>query len=250
MSEPLPLKVAVVNVGDEILYGEMSNANQRWMLEALQQRGLPARVALSLPDDAAAIARWIGLLAGSEGYDLVFVSGGIGGTHDDHTRQGIASGLGLALTRHERCFEILRRKYGDRFNEQRQRMAWLPEGCDLLDNPSGAPGFVVRGVYAFPGFPKMMQPMLLAALDRLGGGGGRELLSRDVVLPLAEGEIAGAVEQFAQDHPVARVGIYPSATKIGREVTLRLRCPPSEHELIRSFEQLVEGFRQLGERTL
>lgn len=240
MSAPLtPLRSAVVNVGDELLLGEMLNDNQRWMLATLREHGLPAAIALSLPDEVDRIAAWIRALQ-QAGHDHVFVSGGIGGTHDDHTRAGIAKALDVELCRHEECFAILADKYGDRFNPQRQRMAWLPAGSELIANATGAPGFWLDGVYAFPGFPTMLQPMMLAVLGELVGDAPAAWITEEHVLGCAEGEIARQVEDFAHAHPRARIGIYPSSKKLGKQTTLRIRCPPQESATLTAFRELVQ----------
>ncbi len=177
----LTIRPAVVTVGDELMFGERPNDNQQWLLEALQERGHPAELALTLPDAVAIIAVWLRTLLREHCFP-VLVSGGLGGTHDDCTREGIANTLQVPLTRHHDCFEILAAKYGEQFTAGRQRMAMLPEGCELIANPIGAPGFFLAGVYAFPGFPNMLRPMVnrgagcsLARLrrDRLAGAGIR-----------------------------------------------------------------------------
>jgi molybdopterin-biosynthesis enzyme MoeA-like protein len=214
----------VVTVGQEILYGERANDNLSWLLRAFVRYGVPAIVGLILPDDEVVIGKHLKTLL-SLGYRPIFVSGGIGGTHDDRTRQGIALGLGRPLVKHSECFERLARRYGARFNEQRQRMAWLPEGSQLIENPRGAPGFFVDSVYAFPGFPEMLHPMAEETLTRLLGNppekGSRAL---ELTLKVPEGDIAAEVERFANAHPGVEIGLYPRITPEGPMVTVRCRC--------------------------
>jgi molybdopterin-biosynthesis enzyme MoeA-like protein len=204
-------------------------------------------VALSLPDDAERISIWLKEIL-HRGCRPVLVSGGIGGTHDDCSREGIAGALGVPLTKHEECFRILSEKYsslstGPGFTEQRQRMAWLPEGCGLIANPIGAPGFFLGGIYAFPGFPTMLKPMLLQVLPTLLPEVRGEWLTREYVLPFSEGTIALSVEAFAGSHTEARIGIYPSVEKYGREVTVVLRLPQGFEETAVAFDTLIENLR-------
>jgi molybdopterin-biosynthesis enzyme MoeA-like protein len=239
----LPLKPAVVTVGSELVYGERTNDNQQWLLRELWERGIPAIIAVSLGDDEALIGTEVGRLVDA-GCFPVLVSGGIGGTHDDVTRQGIARGLGVTLAEHAECRAILAARYGDRFTPQRQRMAELPEGSELIDNPLGAPGFHCRGVYGFPGFPNMLQPMANAVLDALLAGyaaPARE--TRDYVLACGEGAIASPLERFQLDHPEVSVGIYPSATRLRREVLVRLRYPEGAKASAQAFDTLIEQLR-------
>jgi len=237
---------AVVTIGDELTLGERDGGNRRWLLERLATTGHPAELALSLPDDSVRIAYWIRLLR-ERGCLPVLVAGGIGGTHDDCTRQGVAMALGRRLTLHTECDALLATHYGERYTRQRRRMAELPEGCSLLPNPRGAPGFVVDGVYGFPGFPEMMRPMVEAVLARLPPSGDTRQVVREVTLPFVEGDIACAVERFVTAHPQADVGIYPVAGGGPAAVVLRLRAPHDNAVVQRGFDALIEQLRaELG----
>ncbi len=237
-------KPAVINVGDEILFGEKRNTNQEWMLHTLWQHRQPAHAALCLPDDVETIASWIRLLRTS-GHDPIMVSGGLGGTHDDCTREGVARGLGVDLALHEACFRLLQQRYGERFTPQRQRMAWLPQDCTLISNPLGAPGFSVRGVHAFPGFPTMLQPMMKAVLAEIfpePAVAGWEIV--ETTLAAAEGDIAPAVEQFSRATPTARVGIYPSTQRFRRATTVRVRYAQDDDGVAQSARRLLADLEQ------
>ena len=228
-------------MGDELIFGERdSNGNERFLLRSLHERGAPAVMAAQLPDDAEVIASFL-RYAKAQSWSPIFVAGGLGGTHDDKTREAVALGLGLPLVRHDECFETLdaafarRRAAGQKNNDftpQRQRMAHLPEGCTLIDNPLGAPGFRVAGVYAFPGFPSMLQPMATAVLDELEAGGQLiklgELQTEEAELPVSEGVVADLVEVWAAEHPQLKVGIYPSNAEFGKKCKLVLRYREGE----------------------
>ena len=246
----MSIKPAVVTVGDELLFGERSNENQTWLLQLLRERAHPAEVAIVLPDSVFDIGKWLKILL-STGCFPILVSGGIGGTHDDCTREGIAAALELALTRHQACYELLAAKYGAQFTSGRQRMALLPEGCDLIANPIGAPGFSIKSVYAFPGFPNMLQPMATQVLDRLlPDPVERRWLVSEYRLPLSEGMIAWDVESFVKQHSDVRIGLYPHAQRFPHAVTVRLRCDPRHPEVVAAFEQLMADIKRkhgLGE---
>jgi len=246
-NQQLSVRPAVVNVGDEVIYGERNNENQRWMLDLLYKKGIPASVALSLPDDIDVISHWIKQLHQSQHFPVV-VSGGIGGTHDDCTRQAIAQALSVPLTRNPEVFNLLAVKYGEGFHEERQRMADLPEGCELIKNPFGAPGFMINGVYAFPGFPNMMKPMMQNVIEEILANGVittilPEMNVKDVVLPISEGDIALELEAFLRKYGnlQVKIGIYPNASKSfsqNKEVLIRLRYPNTT--VIEVQEMLVE----------
>ncbi len=237
------IKPAVVTVGDELVLGERRNDNQEWLLQSLRQRANPAEVAMVLPDSVTIIATWLKLMI-SEHCFPILVSGGIGGTHDDCTREGISVALKLPLIRHEACFAILAAKYGQQFTSGRQRMALLPEGCELIANPLGAPGFFIGGVYAFPGFPTMLQPMATQVLDELMPKAAEHAwLVRDYQVPLSEGLIAWDVEAFVKSHGNARIGLYPHSRGSRHEVSVRLRYHPQHPEVVTAFEQLLAAIK-------
>jgi molybdopterin-biosynthesis enzyme MoeA-like protein len=230
---------AVVTVGDELILGERSNDNQVWLLRTLREHGYPAQVAVCLPDAVEVIATWLRQLLQQRCYPIL-VCGGIGGTHDDCTREAAAAALGAPLTRHPLCHRILAKKYGEQYTAGRQRMAMLPEGCELIANPIGAPGFSMGGIYAFPGFPNMLEPMAQGVLTTLlpAVPGGRWVV-REYTLPLHEGQIAYDIENFVNHHGSVRIGIYPSAVRYRQELTVRLRCPPDHQDALRDFEELI-----------
>jgi molybdopterin-biosynthesis enzyme MoeA-like protein len=233
----------VVTVGDELLFGERDDGNRRWLLERLHRRGHPAEVALSLPDDLEAIAHWLAALK-RRGCHPVLVAGGLGGTHDDCTRQAVAAALERRLVLHPEADALLTARYGDRYTDQRRRMAWLPEGCALLPNTRGAPGFHVDGVFGLPGFPEMLQPMAEAVMDATLHPSVGKLATIEATLPVQEGDVALEVEAFATSHPTARIGIYPVAGGGPPAVTLRLRAPADADATRDAFNALVARLRE------
>ena len=236
------LKPAVLTVGNELVYGERTDTNKVWMFFYLREVGLPAEVGLTLPDDENIIAQWVRVLK-IQSYSPIFVSGGIGGTHDDRTRQGIALGLGRKLVRHEECYKILQKRYGKFFTGQRKRMAWLPEGSGLIPNDTGAPGFFADNLYAFPGFPSMLQPMFKWVIDHFFAS-TKKVQKRvfEWTLPVHEGVIGDFVEGFCNAHSTISVGLYPHVNGPDAKVTVRLRCNPEEVHLAEEFEKLLREY--------
>ena len=99
------LSPAVITVGEELVWGELANGNQQWMLQWLKEQDQPAGIAMTLPDHQDTIAKWLREL--HKEFSPLIVSGGIGGTHDDCTRQAIAQSLGIPIIRHPECYSIL-----------------------------------------------------------------------------------------------------------------------------------------------
>lgn len=240
MSSDSEYRPAVITVGNELTFGERRNGNQEWLCEQLFLRGHPAEVALSLPDDQSVISHWIRTLS-ADGLRPILVSGGIGGTHDDCTRQSIAAGLDVPLTRHKECYEILADRYAEKFTDQRKRMTELPDKCDLIENTIGAPGFSINGVYGFPGFPNMLRPMFEIVANQLFGKDSvPDWQTLEFAMAVAEGDIAMDIEKFDNDHDGVHLGIYPSTEKFRREVTVRLRYPKKLEEIAAQFESFMQ----------
>ena len=108
------------------------------------------------------------------GHDYVFTTGGIGPTHDDITVDAIAAAFGVPVVIHPDARKILEDYYRDRpggLNEARLRMARVPEGAELIPNPSsGAPGVKLGNVYIMAGVPHIAASMLEALTGKLEGG--------------------------------------------------------------------------------
>ena len=111
-------------------------------------------------------------------YSYVFTTGGIGPTHDDVTTDAIASAFGVEVEIDPRAVEAMRKGYSRlELTPARLRMARIPHGAELVDNPvSRAPGFMLGNVIVMAGIPRIMQVMLDAVAPRLKKG--RPMLSR------------------------------------------------------------------------
>lgn len=235
---------AVVTVGDELILGERGNENSRWIAEWLKENLHPAGIQLSLPDQEGTISHWLKELLNQNHFPIL-VAGGIGGTHDDCTRAGIAQALEVPLTRHPECWEILLERYNDReINESRSNMAMLPKDCSLIENPYGTPGFEMGGIFAFPGFPNMLQAMLPNLQERFGPKPESNMLEQQVRLKTREGDISDAVRDFSKRHPDCLLGIYAHSGTSWGEVSLRLRYPESSNEITQEFQQFVKDLNR------
>ena len=144
-------------------------------------------------------------------YDHVFTSGGIGPTHDDITADAVASAFGAHLDIREDARALLAAHYeksGLEFNEARQRMARIPDGATLIENPiSTAPGFSLENVHVMAGVPSVFQAMVASLLPHLTGG--KPLLSQSLRVERGEGMIAGPLGVLAAEFPDLSFGSYP-----------------------------------------
>jgi molybdopterin-biosynthesis enzyme MoeA-like protein len=143
-------------------------------------------------------------------YDYVFTTGGIGPTHDDISSAAVAKAFGVPLSLNAEAVGRLERHYpAGKLNEARLRMAMVPEGASLIDNPiSAAPGFRIGNVFVLAGVPMIVEAMFHSLKHRLVGGA--PVLSRTVRTSLPEGTIAEPLAALQSRYEDLEIGSYPS----------------------------------------
>lgn len=200
---------AMLVIGDEILSGRTRDANMHHLAGVLTQAGIDLKEVRVVSDDRDAIISAVRSL--SEGFTHVFTSGGIGPTHDDITADCIGAAFGAAVDVRDDARALLQAHYdrsGQELNEARLRMARIPDGATLIDNPvSTAPGFKLRNVHVMAGVPSVFQAMVQSVIPTLTGG--RPLMSRSVRIMRGEGDIAGPLAEIAAKFSALSIGSYP-----------------------------------------
>ncbi|MGB3278598.1 MAG: molybdopterin-binding protein [Pseudorhodobacter sp.] len=200
---------AMLVIGDEILSGRTRDSNMHFLAGALTQHGITLAEARVVSDDRGAIIAAVNALRA--GFDHVFTSGGIGPTHDDITAEAIAAAFEVPISLRADAMALLAAHYersGLPFNDARQRMARIPDGADLIDNPiSIAPGFSLGNVHVMAGVPNIFQAMVASVLPKLTGGA--PLLSQSLRVDRGEGEVAGPFAALAAEFPALSMGSYP-----------------------------------------
>jgi molybdenum cofactor synthesis domain-containing protein len=197
----------VVIIGNEILSGRTQDQNIAYIGKRCDELGinlLECRVVADIEQTIIAAVDEC-----RDKFNYVFTTGGIGPTHDDITAAAIAKLFGLKLERNPAAVEAMMKYYGpDKLNAARLKMADVPGGAVLIDNPvSGAPGFQIENVFVLPGVPMIMQAMFEGITDRLVGGD--PVLTANVVTGLTEGELADGLGEIQQEYPRVAIGSYP-----------------------------------------
>ena len=200
---------AMLVIGDEILSGRTRDANMYHLAGQLTEQGIDLKEVRVISDDREAIVHATRAL--SAAYTHVFTSGGIGPTHDDITADCIAAAFGASIGVRADARDILQAHYdanGQVLNDARLRMARIPEGARLIDNPvSKAPGFTLQNVHVMAGVPAVFQAMVASVLPGLTGGA--PLLSQTLRIHRGEGDIAGPLASLAQEYSDLSFGSYP-----------------------------------------
>ncbi|MCA3728092.1 MAG: competence/damage-inducible protein A, partial [Phenylobacterium sp.] len=190
---------AVLIIGDEILSGRTQDTNLRDIARYLGVHGVDLCEARTVPDVLEEIVDSLNALRTR--YDYVITTGGIGPTHDDITADAVAAAFGVELEEHPDILAMMQSRWGDQMNAARRRMARVPVGGALVNNPvQGPPGFTIGNVFVLAGVPQIMRGMLEDVGPRLRSGA--VVLSRTVrVEGSGEGAIAGPLEAVARAHP-------------------------------------------------
>lgn len=198
---------AAVVIGNEVLSGRTQEANLAYLGKELGELGIALAEVRIVRDDEAAIVSAVNELRFQHSY--LFTTGGIGPTHDDITTASVGKALGAPLWRHPLAVSYLLQQYGsENLNEARLKMAYIPEGATLIENPvSKAPGFQLQNVFVLPGVPRIMQAMFEGIRDRLTGGA--PLTSRTISAFAPEGVIAEKLAMVQQRHDSVEIGSYP-----------------------------------------
>ena len=206
MSNPT---AAMLVIGDEILSGRTRDSNTNYLAKALTDVGIDLKEARVVSDDQPAIVAAVKAL--SDAYDHVFTSGGIGPTHDDITADAIGAAFGAHVGVRDDARALLQAHYdraGTTLNEARLRMARIPDGAALIDNPvSTAPGFTIKNVNVMAGVPSVFEAMVASVISKLAHGA--PLLSENWRIMRGEGDVAAPLAQIAADHPDLSLGSYP-----------------------------------------
>lgn len=200
---------AMLVIGDEILSGRTRDTNTHFLAGELTKQGIDLKEVRVVSDEAPVIVAAVQAL--STLYDHVFTSGGIGPTHDDITADCIAQAFEAHIDVRDDARAILAAHYansGQELNAARLRMARIPDGAALIDNPvSSAPGFTLGNVHVMAGVPTVFQAMVASVLPGLTGGA--PLLSQSLRVMRGEGDIAAFLSDLAARHSDLSIGCYP-----------------------------------------
>ena len=215
---------SILTIGNELVSGDVPNTNGSWLAKQLAPLGVAVRLLASLPDEIEQIAELV--RAESPRVDLLLVTGGLGGTPDDLTREAIAHAFAVPQEEVPELAADLRARFrGD--PEYAARWAQLPRGSRPLANPlGGAPGFLIENVYVLPGLPSEMEAMFASIEEELRRGSPIQAWRR--VYRTYESVIAGTLTETVERWPGVLVGSYPSFSTEGSTVEVVLKSSDAD----------------------
>ena len=197
---------SILTIGNELVSGDVHNTNASWLARRLAPLGVEVRMTAALPDEIDAIADFVH--AEARRVDFLLVTGGLGGTPDDLTREAIAAAFRVEQEEVPEVAADLRSRF-TRNPEYAARWAMLPRGSRPLANPlGGAPGFALENVYVLPGLPSEMEAMFKSIEEEFRRGSPIESWRR--VYQTYESVISASLAEAGERWPVVLVGSYPS----------------------------------------
>ena len=230
---------ALVIIGNEILSGRTQDANLAFLATSLNEAGIQMREVRVVPDAEADIVDAVNALRGR--FDHVFTTGGIGPTHDDITTAAVAKAFGVDVVRDPEAEARLRAHYGEAaVNEARLKMADVPRGATLVENPvSTAPGFRLGNVIVMAGVPAIARAMFDAVAPSLAGG--PPVVARAVRCRLPEGDFAADLAEVQRAHGGVDIGSYPffRAGQVGVSLVVRGTDPAAVDAATADVEAMV-----------
>jgi len=263
----------VIIIGDEILSGRRVDKHLPKVIELLSARGLALAWAEYVGDDPARITATLKRTLASG--DIVFSTGGIGATPDDHTRQCAADALGVPLELHPEAAALIRERIREMHesgsglagaashpldldspeNRHRLNMGVFPRGAQIIPNGyNKIPGFSVEDHHFVPGFPVMAWPMIEWVLDTKYAHLHHAMAHAErslYVFELMESTLTPLMEKIEADFPGVRVFSLPSvgdAERGGvfarRHIDLGVKGEPEA--VAAAFVKLREGVHLLG----
>jgi nicotinamide-nucleotide amidase len=248
------MRAEVIGIGTEILLGQIANTNAQWMSQRLAEIGMDVLHHQVIGDNVVRIAEAVRLALSRA--DVVLVTGGLGPTGDDVTRQGLAEALGLRLERRSEIEAFLREKFrrmGREMPESNLVQADVPEGARyLLPERGTAPGLVVeaegRRLYAVPGVPAEMREMLegVVLLELRAVVGPAGIVSRVLkVVGVAEAKVGELLDDLFLASTNPTVAYLASAGEVRVRLTAKATTAEEAAAMIAPIEDEVR--RRLGD---
>jgi molybdenum cofactor synthesis domain-containing protein len=210
---------AILTIGNELVSGDVENTNGSWLARRLEELGVRVVLTAAVPDELERIVVFVRREAPL--VDHLIVTGGLGGTPDDITREALAAAFGVG----QRIVPELEAELRARFPQDPDffgRWAALPEGAVPLGGTSGAPGFRIENVWVLPGLPDEMRLMFDRHADELRGPAPIASWRRHL-RGISERQINHVLVEATERWPAVLVGSYPSFPPDGPEVEVVLK---------------------------
>jgi molybdenum cofactor synthesis domain-containing protein len=212
------MKAIIITIGDEILAGDITNEDATWLSKKLRERGVKVKRIVVIPDEVDTIVEE--LKEEVDKWDYIFMTGGLGSTHDDVTRDAISIYLNKDL------IPIDDEDYADFIGTPLQKMIEIPEGTKPIYNEVGrAIGIIINDkIFVLPGVPEEMKVMFSSIEDKFKG---EEIHTKWIDTQRFESQIGKILEETEKRFGV-KVGSYPKRNDKGYFLKIKLESEDGE----------------------
>lgn len=250
------MAIGIIIIGDEILSGKRSDKHLSKLIELLAARGLQLSWAEYIGDDRPRIISTLQRSFASG--DIVFSTGGIGATPDDHTRQCAALALNVPIVLHTEAKRLIQERITSMAQESGQqvdlnsaenlhrlKMGEFPQGATIIPNPfNKIPGFSILNHHFLPGFPVMAAPMMEWVLDHYYSHLFHQEARAEkavLVFEAMESTLTPMMEMLEEKFPLIKVFSLPSVGnhQIRRHIELGVKGEPAQVEA--AFDEMLRG---------
>lgn len=232
-------KAAILVIGNEIMGGVTRDENGHFLIQELRKLGLDTVEVVMIRDDQNKIAETVRRLSDSHKY--VFVTGGIGPTHDDVTLPAVAQAFGCGLQTRTEILELLNQHLpNEEINEYHVKMASIPQGSQLIRNTEGPdrwPLIVKNNVYILPGVPQYCKAKFELVRDDLKRD---PFFVAKLYINESETSIAQVLQDADHDHKQVDVGSYPIMGNQDYQVVVTLESK-DQYALQNALAQVKDG---------
>ena len=237
----------LLTIGTELLLGQIVDTNAAWMAQRLAEAGIDVFYKSTVGDNWGRIEAAMRLAMSRA--DVVLMTGGLGPTEDDLTRDVLAAILGRPLRLDPQVLAAIAQRFAHRrvaMPENNRKQAMVPEGAEVLHNPRGtAPGLWIRragcALVCMPGVPSEMRPMLLEqVIPRIRANFGirSRIVSRILkTCGISESTLDQRIGDYFRDMRNPTIGVLAHAG----EIHVRLTCKDDDPDEIAARLDALEG---------
>jgi nicotinamide-nucleotide amidase len=249
------MKAEIITIGTELLIGQIVDTNSAHIAQRLTPLGIEVRYVTSVGDSRVEMAEILNLALGRS--QIIIITGGLGPTDDDLTREVVSQVTGRELVFQQHLMdqiEALFRRRGFRMVESNRRQAFLPDGAIPIENPMGtAPGFILeeegKAVITLPGVPREMRFLMEEAVIpylRRKFSVEKETVQNKVlrVCGLGESSVNEQIADLIREGQNPSIGLLASPGDIKIRIMARGRRPSEAQSLIQGVETQIR--KRLG----
>jgi nicotinamide-nucleotide amidase len=242
----------VLTIGTELLLGQILDTNALYLGKKLAEVGVNLYYKTTVGDNIARVKEALGVACNRA--ELIIITGGLGPTVDDITRQAVAEFTGNELALDGPSLKFIEKRFASRniqMSDNNKLQAYFPAGSIILENPNGtAPGFIVeyksKIIAAMPGVPAEMYPMMesgiIPFIIKKMGGSHQVIRSKSLrVIGLGESRVDEKIQDLFRESTNPTIGVYAHADHIEIRLTSKADDDAQAFKLIEGLKQKVYG---------